>query len=437
MPIDILMPALSPTMKRGKLARWIKKEGDLIEPGEVVAEIETDKAIMEVEAVDSGILFKILVPGGTENVPVNAKIGILLEEGEENKDPAEILLAYHMNPAKEVHSEAIIPAAYGSLVEEKNSTEAFLQDKVLESTMIKGLPKESSDTIRTSDSRIFISPLAKRLAKERSLELDQIIGTGPRGRILKSDILNFAISSESVCIQEESFERNLEANKVVSHSPMRRAIAQKMSQSKSEIPHFYLALDCRMDALMKLRSSINQDLNSNISIGDFVLKASAYALKKIPSLNSSWSENGVVIHNNIDVCVAVGLEDGLITPVVFQTDKKNLLQISSEVKDLAIKAKEKKLMPNQYQGGSFTVSNLGMYGISEFSAIINYPQSAILAVGAIRQEIFLQDAGEGFAARSVMKVTLSCDHRAVDGKTGAQWLSEFKNLIENPLRLIF
>jgi pyruvate dehydrogenase E2 component (dihydrolipoamide acetyltransferase) len=432
MPIDILMPALSPTMKRGKLARWIKKEGDMVEPGEVIAEIETDKAIMEVESVDSGVLFKILVPEGTENVPVNAKIGILLEEGEQGQDPKEILLSYHIDVTQKVASDTTL----ADFVQQ--DTQSLGQDK-LQEPKTSATSKESFDK-DIAQTHTFASPLARRMAKDRSLELSQISGTGPRGRIVKSDVLNFH-STGARSFREEIKQvvtsSNEEGNKITAHSSMRRAIAQKLSQSKREIPHFYLALDCQMDALIKLRGNINQDLNANISIGDFVLKASAYALQRVPSLNACWSEDGAIIHDNIDVCVAVGLEEGLITPVIFQADKKNLLHISSEVKDLAVRAKEKKLTPKEYQGGSFTVSNLGMYGISEFSAIINYPQSAILAVGAIRQEVFLKESCEGFASRSVMKVTLSCDHRLLDGKVAAQWLSEFKGLIEKPLRLIF
>ena len=224
--------------------------------------------------------------------------------------------------------------------------------------------------------------------------------------------------------------------KMIGHSSMRLSIAQKMSLSKREIPHFYLAIDCCVDNLLKLRTNVNKDLESNISVGDFVLKASAYALKKVSRVNSSWSESGVIIHENIDVCVAVGLEDGLITPVIFQTDKKNLLQISSEVKDLAARARERKLTPKEYQGGSFTVSNLGMYGISEFSAIVNHPQSAILAVGAIREEVCVDKDNGDFIVKNLMKVTLSCDHRVIDGKVGADWLAQFKDLIERPLQLM-
>jgi pyruvate dehydrogenase E2 component (dihydrolipoamide acetyltransferase) len=427
MPLDILMPALSPTMKRGKIARWVKKEGDLIEPGEVIAEIETDKAIMEVEAVDSGVLVKILVPEGTENVPVNAKIAILLEEGEQIEDfheesaPRESVQQFSPTEAHPIFEDPL-----EKLSEPQEIQSAFAAQKI--------------ETILDQETkRVFASPLAKRIAKEREINLTDLKGSGPNGRIMKFDVLNSvdSLPQNSSQVLGGSFtEASANLGKVIGHSSMRSSIAQKMSLSKREIPHFYLSLDCCVDSLLKLRTSVNNDLKSNISIGDFVLKASAYALKKVSQVNSSWSERGVIIHENIDVCVAVGLDDGLITPVIFQTDKKNLLQISLEVKDLATKARERKLMPKDYQGGSFTVSNLGMYGISDFNAIINHPQSAILAVGAIRQEVCVNKEDASFVAKNLMKVTLSCDHRVIDGTVGAQWLGQFKDLIERPLQLM-
>ncbi len=430
MSLDILMPALSPTMKRGKLARWVKKEGDFIEPGDVVAEIETDKAIMEVEAVDSGILFKILVPEGTDNVPVNAKIAILLEDGEQPssfKDDIEEEIESKKNQQLDV-----IQTVFENPSQEHSQ---LSQPKEIHNPFSAEMQKLETDSIQ-EEKRIFASPLARRLAKDQGVDLLDLKGSGPGGRIMKSDLLSFtktSIKNSAQALDEGSFKK---ACKIVEHSSMRRVIAQKMSLSKREIPHFYLSLDCCVDDLLKLRSSVNKDMGSKISIGDFVIKASSYALRKVSHVNSSWSENGVVIHENIDVCVAVGLEDGLITPVIFQTDKKNLVQISLEVKDLAAKAKEKKLMPKDYQGGSFTVSNLGMYGISEFNAIINHPQSAILAVGAVRQEVCINNDDGSFVAKNLMKVTLSCDHRVIDGKVGAEWLGVFKDLLERPLQLM-
>jgi pyruvate dehydrogenase E2 component (dihydrolipoamide acetyltransferase) len=426
MSLDILMPALSPTMKRGKLARWIKKEGDFIEPGQVIAEIETDKAIMEVESVDAGVLLKILVPEGTENVPVNAKIAILLEEGESLEDFKE-----NAEPDSfRQHTQSTVQADFEDPLEKFSGPENI--QNLFPSQELESLTQKE-DAVR-----IFASPLAKRLANERSLNLSSLKGSGPGGRIMKSDVLNasvFSTQNSDQNLKEDSLGA-ISARKVIGHSSMRLSIAQKMSLSKREIPHFYLSIDCCVDDLLKLRSSVNKDLESNISIGDFVLKASAYALKKVSRVNSSWSEAEIIIHENIDICVAVGLEDGLITPVIFQTDKKNLLQISSEVKDLAIKARERRLTPKEYQGGSFTVSNLGMYGISEFSAIVNYPQSAILAVGAIRQEVCVHQDNGSFVAKNLMKVTLSCDHRVIDGKVGAEWLVQFKDLIERPMQLM-
>jgi pyruvate dehydrogenase E2 component (dihydrolipoamide acetyltransferase) len=408
MPIKILMPALSPTMTEGNLAKWIKKEGDRVKSGDILAEIETDKATMEIESIDEGILAKIIIPEGSQNVQVNSMIAIILEDDE-----------------KDVNLEDFI---------KQNATSIISQDPI-------EAPKEEDVKVFHEDikseisniGKIFASPLAKRIARDSNIDLSLIKGSGPYGRVLKDDVLSFKPKQASGEIL-----RNNNLYNVVPITNIRKIIAKKLCESKQEVPHFYLALDCNLDKLMDFRNDLNNlatEINKyKISVNDFVIKASAKALKKVPEANSSWNDNGIMQYNNIDISVAVAIEGGLVTPIIHNADQKTIIQISDEMKMLAKKAKDGKLAPHEFQGGGFSISNLGMYGISNFNAIINPPQSCILAVGAgIDKAVIIN--GE-ISISKIMTVTLSCDHRVVDGAVGAKLLNAFKDYIENPLSLI-
>lgn len=400
MPIKILMPALSPTMKEGKLIRWIKNEGDEISSGDVIAEVETDKATMEVEAVDEGKLVKILVQGGTPNVAVNTAIGIILEEGETE----EVL-----DQEQESDTDKKVDI-------ENNSKPAEEEIK----------PHE----VYSKKDRVIATPLAKKIAADKKIDISTVHGTGPRGRVVKDDVLKVVSSSVSDgSVQSPAQQDSIEI------SPMRRVIADRLVESKRNIPHFYLKTDCIIDKLLELRVQFNEKLEEKITINDFIVKASAIAISKVPELKMSWDGDRMIKNNSVDISVAVAIPDGLITPIVKNADLKSISEISSEVKLLVEKAKSNSLKPGEFQGGCFTISNLGMYGITEFSAIINPPQSAILAVGAARKLPVVID--EEIKIKTVMKLTLSCDHRVVDGAIGAKFLKQLKNLIEEPLLMLF
>lgn len=411
MPIEILMPALSPTMKEGNLAKWIKKEGDKIKAGEVIAEIETDKATMEVEAVDEGVLGKILVKEGTENVAVNSAIALLLEDGEDKK----VLDGYKV-------SGAPVAAAAPAKMEEK---------KVATSNAQTQAPQSFSH----SSSDVKASPLAKRLAKENNVSLAQIQGSGPHGRIVKEDVLAHASSGGS---SAGVVRRNPQEFHVVKNNNIRKVIAARLLESKQTIPHFYLSSDLNISKLMELRSALNSAAGENptykISVNDLVIKAVALALKKVPAANSSWDNEGIIFYNNVDISVAVAIDGGLITPIVKNADQKSIVAISNEMKSLAKKAKEGKLQPEEFQGGGFSISNLGMYGIDQFNAIVNPPQSCILAVGAGVEKPIVENSQIKIA--TIMNVTLSSDHRSVDGAVGAEFLKALKNYIENPILML-
>ncbi len=400
MIIEILMPALSPTMTDGTLARWHRKEGDKIKPGELIAEIETDKATMEVEAVEEGIIGKILISPGTNNVPVGSVIALVIEE-EADK---EALTSYQVKGLS-------APAAPAK--EELKSKEETV------------LPK-SPEPIHNNE-RIFASPLAKRIAADKGINLQNITGSGPRGRIIKQDL--------------EGQERNALAVKQrnpISHSlepltNMRKVIAKRLVESKQTVPHFYLNIECNLDKLLAVRADLNSIEGYKISVNDFIIKATAMALAKSPDANSSWSEEGIIKYNNVDIAVAVAIPGGLVTPIIKNADQKTILELSNEMKQLATKAKEGKLKPEEYQGGSFSISNLGMFSIKEFSAIINPPQSCILAVGAgIKAPAIVNDE---ITISTIAQMTLSCDHRVVDGAVGAKFLSNFKDYMENPIKM--
>ena len=412
MSVDILMPALSPTMEEGTLSKWLVKEGDKVESGDLIAEIETDKATMEVEAIEDGIIGKILVSEGQESIKVNSPIAILLSEGENLSENA-ISTDSNKEIKKEVQKEV-----------QKN------KENVVQINDIKNNDEVSKSYFKPDKlERTFVSPLAKRIAKQRDIPLSSIKGSGPHGRILKIDIDNFDIKKI-----EYPGPNNLESNnfEIVKNSAMRKTIAERLVKSKNEAPHFYLSLDCNIDELLKVRKAINSKSNDEykISVNDMIIKASSSALLKVPKANASWENENTKYFNNTDISVAVAIEGGLITPIVKNVQSKGLLEISMDMKDLANKAKDGKLQPEEYLGGSFSISNLGMYGIKNFSAVINPPQGCILAVGSGEKRVIV--INDEISIATIMTVTLSCDHRVVDGAVGAEFLSEFKNFIENP-----
>ncbi|MBH64635.1 MAG: pyruvate dehydrogenase complex dihydrolipoamide acetyltransferase [Alphaproteobacteria bacterium] len=438
MPTTITMPALSPTMTEGTLARWLIKEGDNVSAGDIIAEIETDKATMEVEAVDEGAVGQLLIPEGTEGVPVNQPIAVLLEEGEDASSLDGFLPPQAASPA-------LAPAGEASPVVQS----APAAPPETASTPVPALAPIPNDA-GSGGERIFASPLARRMAEKAGLDLTSIRGTGPRGRIVKADIeaaLSGAPVEASVppaqaapapapVIAAPSPVVATGESQVVPHSNMRKVIARRLLESKQTVPHFYLTVDCEIDRLLAMRKELNErdGADYKISVNDFVIRAVALALQKNSEANASWSEEGMVRHGSIDVSVAVAIEAGLITPIIRNADHKGLAMISAEMKDLAGRARDGKLMPEEYQRGTFSISNLGMYGIREFSAIINPPQSAILAVGAGEQRPVVKDGALSVA--TVMSCTLSCDHRVVDGALGAQLLGTFKNLIEDPMTML-
>ena len=436
MPIEILMPALSPTMTEGNLAKWLKREGDEVAAGDVIAEIETDKATMEVEAVDEGKLGKILVSEGTEGVAVNAPIALLLEDGE---DASALENAGTSSSSGDVPTSA--PAKAESTAGSKTHAVPSVADVPVQQVKANGVPR--------TGERVFVSPLAKRMAANEGLDLQLIDGSGPHGRIVKADIeraLRQGVdkSAPMPADQAPSVPPTLAATPVppgadveeLPLSNMRKVIARRLTEAKQTIPHFYLTVDCELDGLLNLRKQLNgrEGADYKLSVNDFVIKAAALALKKVPMANVSWGGDKLLKYNTVDISVAVAIPDGLITPIIREADKKGLGQISEEMKDLATRAKDGKLKPEEYQGGGFSISNLGMFGVKEFSAVINPPQACILAVGAgVRQPVI---KGDDIVVSTVMSCTLSVDHRAVDGALGAQLLQAFKGYIQEPLAMM-
>ena len=408
MSIKILMPALSPTMTEGNLSKWNKKEGDQVNAGDVIAEIETDKATMEVEAVDEGILGKIFVPAGTKNVKVNSLIAVLLEEGEDKS-----VIKDEIAALEQVEVKAEKPVA----VKEE-------------------APKNKYEP--TSDSKVKASPLAKRLSSSSNIDLATIQGSGPRGRIIKEDVLKI-IGLGGGGVVPGMVRRVTPEHSEIPLSTMRGVIARRLSESKRNIPHFYLSVDCNVDRLLEMRSEINGATDSKnpeykISVNDLVIKATAKTLSLVPDANTMWNEDSIIQHNNVDVSVAVAIEGGLVTPIVRNADQKSVFSISKEVKQLVSKANSGSLVPEEFQGGSVTISNLGMYGIKQFNAIINPPQSCILSVGAARKEPGVKN--NRIEIVHLMNITISCDHRVIDGAVAAIFLNTLKDLIENPSRLL-
>ncbi len=417
MPIEILMPALSPTMKEGNLAKWVKKEGDKIKAGEVIAEIETDKATMEVEAVDEGILGKILVAEGTENVAVNSCIALILEEGEDKK----VLEGF---VSKSTTSAA--PAA-PQKAEEK-----------VAAAPIAAQPQQNQSSTSFS-SHVKASPLAKRIARDEGVSLSQINGSGPHGRVIKDDVLNFLSSGGA---KSGAVRRNAQEFYSVKNSNIRKVIARRLLESKQTVPHFYLSCEFNINKLQELRAAVNEaaelDASGNpaykVSVNDLIIKATAMALKKTPEANSSWTDDAILIYNNIDIAMAVAIDGGLITPIIRNADQKTIQAISVESKQLAKKARDGKLQPEEFQGGSFSISNLGMFGIDNFAAIVNPPQSCILAVARAVEKPIVEHGQIKIA--HMMNVTLSSDHRAVDGAVGAEFLKALRRYIEHPILML-
>ena len=448
MPTPILMPALSPTMEEGTLAKWLVKEGDAIASGDVIAEIETDKATMEVEAVDEGTVGKILVAEGAEGVKVNALIAVLLEDGESAADIDESALsAGGPAPAAAApEAAAETPAANGSANGAANGHAAPASAPV-------AAPGAASSAPASTNGRVLASPLARRLAKIEGLDLGLLAGTGPHGRVVKRDIEKAlrdgvgkagapAAAAPASGVDPRIYPAD--SYEAVKLDGMRKVIAQRLNQSFNvEVPHFPLTIDCQLDSLLAARAKLNA-LSPNpekdpegafkVSVNDFILKASAMALKKVPQANASFTPEAILFHKHADIGMAVAIDGGLITPIIWKAEEKGLVQISNEAKDLAKRARNRKLKPEEYQGGTFSVSNLGMMGITAFASIINQPHGAIMSVGAGEQRPVVRD-GE-LAIATMMTVTLTCDHRVVDGAVGAEFLSFFKRFIEEPASML-
>jgi len=451
MPINILMPALSPTMEKGNLAKWLKREGDAVKTGDVIAEIETDKATMEYEAVDDGVMAKIMVPEGTSDVPVNQLIAVLAQEGEDVKAAA--AAAGMGAPPPKPAATAPAPSTAAAAAPQ---AKAPAPPPPVASTP---RPAPPAEPVRANGhgNRIFSSPLARRLAKEAGIALDRVQGSGPHGRVIARDVeaaksgqglrarvAPAGASSIAPTPSDQQVRALYEegAYDFVPHDGMRRTIAQRLTASTQAIPHFYLTIDCDIGKLVAAREEINATAPKDkdgkpaykVSVNDFVIKALALALRRVPEANVSWTDAGMLKHKHSDVGVAVALPGGLITPIIRNAETKSLSVISNEMKELAARARARKLRPNEYQGGTTSVSNLGMYGIKDFTAVINPPQATILAVGVGEERAVVRNGK--IEAAEIMSCTLSCDHRAVDGALGAVLIGAFKALIENPVMML-
>ncbi|MEM9279227.1 MAG: pyruvate dehydrogenase complex dihydrolipoamide acetyltransferase [Pseudomonadota bacterium] len=444
MPIEITMPALSPTMEEGNLAKWLVKEGDQVSAGDVIAEIETDKATMEVEAVDEGTVAKIHVPEGTEGVKVNAVIAVLAEEGEDVSAAASSDVAANAEPVT-----AETPAT---------------QDPEPESIAAPPTPTPATTPTPEKGDRIFASPLARRIAQQNDVDLGTIQGSGPHGRIVKADVEGIsggsvgasaqtsaqpAASQQAPAATAEAMPDDQilafykeEEYELLPHDSMRKIIASRLTESTQTIPSYFLSMDCELDAMLALRKQINsaapvgedEKPAYKVSVNDFIIKAMALALKDVPMANASWTSSSRLLHKHSDVGVAVAIPDGLITPIIRQAETKTLSVISNEMKDLAKRARDKKLAPHEFQGGSTAVSNLGMFGVSNFTSIINPPHASIISIGAGEQKAVVKDGALSMA--TIMTVTFAFDHRVIDGALGAQLAGAFKNYIEKPMGML-
>ena len=417
MAVNILMPALSPTMTDGTLARWLVSEGDAVRSGDVIAEIETDKATMEVEALDDGVMAKLVVAEGTQNVAVNALIAVLAEEGEDASEAA-----------KEAENE---PIAAPTPAPTAASTPAPTP------VSAPAAPKLAAGQ---KGERVFASPLARRIAGDAGLDIGNLAGTGPHGRIIRADVEEAIAKAGTVAAAPSAAASMMrvagQSERFEPHSAMRRVIAERLQQSKQNAPHFYLTVDCEIDTLLQARKALNEAAPEGvkISVNDMVVKAAAAALIAVPEVNGYFEEAGCRYFSDADICIAVAVDGGLVTPVIKAANHLGLSAIASASADLAKRARDNQLDPAEYTGGTFTISNLGMFGVREFSAVINPPQAAILAVGAGEKRPVVR--GDALDIATVMSVTLSADHRIVDGAVGARWLQAFKGAIENPVTML-
>jgi len=451
MPINILMPALSPTMEKGNLAKWLKKEGDKVKSGDVIAEIETDKATMEVEAVDEGTIAKIVVPEGTQDVPVNDVIAVLASDGEDVKSASA--------SAGAAPSKAEAPKPAPPPPSAAPASAPALKPAAAPAPQIAAPASQApSPSQANGHARTFSSPLARRLAQEAGIDIARIAGTGPHGRVVARDVAEAksgkglkapaAAPAAGPALAPSMSDKQILAlyepgsYEVVPHDGMRRTIAQRLTAAVQTIPTFYLTIDCEIGKLLAAREEINASAPKDkekkplykLSVNDFVIKAMAVALQKIPNCNVSWTEGGMLKHKHSDIGVAVAMPGGLITPIIRKAETKTLSTISNEMKDFAARARARKLKPDEYQGGTTAVSNLGMYGISHFTAVINPPHATILAVGTSEERPVVR--GGKIEIAQMMSVTLSCDHRAIDGALGAELIGAFKSLIENPVMMM-
>jgi pyruvate dehydrogenase E2 component (dihydrolipoamide acetyltransferase) len=453
MPINILMPALSPTMEKGNLAKWLKKEGDKVKSGDVIAEIETDKATMEVEAVDEGTIARIVVPEGTADVPVNDVIAVLAGDGEDVKSAG---AAPQQKPAPKTEAKAETRSEAKAEAPKQEAPAA----KAPAPAPASAPPAETKPAAPQANGhdRTFSSPLARRLAKEAGIELSRINGSGPHGRVIARDVEEAksgkglkapaAAPAGAPTLAPSMSDKQILAlfepgsYEVIPHDGMRRTIAQRLTASVQTVPHFYLTIDCDIGKLLAAREEINAAAPKDkekkplykLSVNDFVIKAMAVALQRIPDCNVSWTDGGMLKHKHSDIGVAVAMPGGLITPIIRKAETKSLSTISAEMRDFATRARARKLKPEEYQGGTTAVSNLGMYGIKDFTAVINPPHATILAVGTSEERAVVR-AGK-IEIANIMSVTLSCDHRAVDGALGAELIGAFKMLIENPVMMM-
>ena len=465
MPTQILMPALSPTMEEGKLAKWLVKEGDVVKSGKVIAEIETDKATMEVEAVDEGVVYQILIAAGTEKVKVNTPIATLLADGE--KAGAAPAAKPAPTPAPAASAPAPMAASATASASGGMAT-AAASSSFQRPPILGGAAAPVKTPAPLAGSRMFVSPLARRLARDNGIDLSAVAGTGPHGRIIQRDIESAkkngtakaptplmpvvggtsmqTISASTVAgIQPMADDKILAlyekgSFEVQPHDGMRRIIAERLTQSKSTVPHFYLSVDVRLDTLLSARERLNARSPKEgpraykLSVNDFIIKALALALQNVPAANATWTTQGMLRHRHSDVGVAVAIEGGLFTPVIRHAELKTLAEISNEMKDLADRARKRRLAPHEYQGGTTSISNLGMFGIKNFDAVINPPHATILAVGAGEKRPVVH--GDKIEVGTVMTATMSCDHRVVDGALGAELLNSFKAVLEDPVRML-
>ena len=459
MPIEVLMPALSPTMTEGNLAKWHKKEGDEVKAGDILAEIETDKATMEFEAADEGTLGRILVPEGTQGVKVNQPIAVMLGEGEDPKaldqaKPAQAKAPPAAQPAPAPQPQKAEPAAAANKPAPAPAAPKTAPPPPRAAAAAPAPAQRGNGHV--DGERIFASPLARRMAEQAGIDLARLTGSGPHGRIVKHDVETAlakgpaalkaptpaarAPAAPGAPLSLPSYHKDqviaLAGNPPFEEVPltsMRRVIAKRMQEAKATIPHFYLTIDCEIDSLLRMRKEINENADVKVSVNDFVIKAAALTLMKVPAANASFSEEAILRWKTADIAVAVALDDGLITPIIKHAEQKGVGTIAAEMKDLAARARAGKLKLTEFQGGTFSISNLGMYGIKDFAAVINSPHGGILAVGAGEQRPVVKN-GQVTTA-TIMSCTIACDHRVVDGAVGAQWLQQFKKIIEAPAML--